>query len=197
MNSRIKHVLPQCCFISPKCLNFLSHCKQLNGSSSVWFLSCSFKSLPSANFLSHFVQLNGLRTWLLLCCFNSSNSENLLSHCRHLKGSAPWVLSCSFKSWGSGNFLTHFEQLYGCSAGLCVFALVKEEMVAVVLSRMSHNLWCSNAKHGLRNAKNHWILHTKSFDFTLKSQFPQKICVIFLKSRIFSKKVVSYNQFLL
>ena len=126
--------------------------KQLNGSSSVWVLSCSFKSLPSANFLSHFVQLNGLPTWLLLCCFNSSNSENLLSHCRHLKGSAPWVLSCSFKSWGSGNFLTHFEQLYGCSAGLCHFALVKEEMVAVVLWRMSHNLWCSNAKHGLRNA---------------------------------------------
>ena len=48
-----------CFFISPKCVNFLSHCKQLNGSSSVWVLSCSFKSLPSANFLSHFVQLNG------------------------------------------------------------------------------------------------------------------------------------------
>ena len=112
----------------------------------ILFISlCSFMSLLSANFLSHFVQLNGSSpTWLLLCCFNSSNSENLLSHCRHLKGSAPWVLSCSFKSWGSGNFLTHFEQLYGCSAGLCVFALVKEEMVAVVLTRIAHNLWCSN-----------------------------------------------------
>ena len=185
INSRIEHILPQCCFISPKCLNFLSHCQQLNGSSSVWVLSCSFKSLPSANFLSHFVQLNGSSpTWLPLCCFNSSNSENLLSHSRHLKGSAPPVLSCSFKSWGSGNFLTHFEQLYGCSAGLCHFALVKEEMVAVVLSRMSHNLWCSNAKHGLRNAKNHKILQTKSFDFTLKIT---KI----------SKEIVSYNQFLL
>ena len=80
INSHIEHKLPQCCFISPKCLNFLSQCKQLNGSSSVWVLSCSFKSLPSANFLSHFVQLNGSSPkWLLLCCFNSSNSENLLS----------------------------------------------------------------------------------------------------------------------
>jgi len=86
-----------CCFIPPKCLNFLSHCKQLNGYSSVWVLSCSFKSQPSANFLSHFVQLNGSSpAWLLLWCFNSSSSENLLSHCRHMKGSAPWVLSCSF-----------------------------------------------------------------------------------------------------
>ena len=47
-----------CCFKSPKCLNFLSHCKQVKCSSSVWILSCCVKSPLSANFLSHCEQLN-------------------------------------------------------------------------------------------------------------------------------------------
>ena len=98
-----------CCFKSPKCLNFLSHCKQVKCSSSVWILSCCFKSPLSANFLSHCEQLNGSSpVWILSCSFKSPGSANFLSHCEQLNGSSPvWILSCSFKLPRSANFLSH------------------------------------------------------------------------------------------